>query len=151
MLISNIIMENVLACITVNSYYSCVCGEYPLPPEVLFDKNARPVDENTPTISNVRISGILARGVKGVGIYCYGLPEAPVSDLQISDVQMEIEGSEKGIGAVMAPDRVLSYGEGIFLENAEQIDMHNVQISCPGEKIILKNSHAITYNGQSMA
>jgi len=148
---SNIIMENVMACITVNEYYFCVCGDYPFPKEELFDPNPRPIDPSTPDISDIRISGILATGVKGVGIYFYGLPELPVRNVTISDVRLDVVGNDKGMSAVMAFDRTPSFGEGIFLENASNVDMSGVYVQCPWEKVVLKNADHITLNGEHLA
>lgn len=144
---NNIVMENVMACITVNEYYSCVCGEYPIPPEELFSPTPRPVDETTPCISDIRISGIMATNVAAAGIYFYGLPEMPIRNITMSDLQIEVTGYEKGYGTVMALNRKPSYGEGIFLENAEEITMSNVHVACPCEALTLKNVKNITLNG----
>ena len=149
-IVSNIIMERVGACITFNEYYNCFCGEPPFSREELFDKGARPVEESTPKISDIRINGIIAHDVRGVGIYFYGLPEMPIRGVTISDVRMEITKNEKGFNAIMAPDRERSHGEGILLENAEEITLTNVTLTCPGEKLILKNTRDITLNGKEI-
>ena len=73
-------MENVGAVITMNAYYCCVCGEYPFPQEMLFDEGPQPIDEMTPVISDIRINGITARNVLGVGIYLYADGENARSD-----------------------------------------------------------------------
>lgn len=144
---SNIIMENVGAVITMNAYYCCVCGEYPFPKEILFDEGPQPVDELTPYFSDVRISGITARGVTGVGIYLYGLPESPIENVTISDVSMDIIGCEEGFPPVSAFNRSLCHGEGIVIENAKGVTMQGVTLECKGERISLKNAENIYLNG----
>lgn len=144
--VNNIVMENVLACITVNEYY--VCGNYTSPKEELFDPEAREVNDLTPVISDVNISSVIARNVTGVGIYLYGLPEMPVRNVSVNNVQIEVSGSRDGIDAVMAYDREKSYGEGIFLENTRDIQLNGVSITCPGEKLTVKNSENVILNGE---
>ena len=80
----------------------------------------------------------------------YGIPEMPIRNVTISNVDMDITGSEKGIYAVMAFDREASYGEGVFLENTENISMNNISIRCSGEKITLRNSKNIVFNGNEL-
>ena len=145
---SNIIMENVGAAITMNQYYSCVCGEYPFPKEILFDEGKQPVDALTPRFSDIRISGILARGVKGVGIYLYGLPEQPIENVTISDVAMEITGCEGGFEPVMAYKRVRCNGEGVVLENVKNITVQGVHLQCRGEALTLKNAENVVLEGE---
>jgi len=147
---SNILMENVGAVITMNAYYCCVCGEYPFPKEILFDEGPQPVDELTPRFSDIRISGITARGVTGVGIYLYGLPECPIENLTVSDVSMEIVGCEKGFPPVSAFNRPLCYGEGILIENAKNVAMQNVRIECKEKELTLKNTENVTLNGETI-
>lgn len=148
---SNIIMENVGAVITMNGYYCCVCGEYPFPKELLFDEKQQPVDELTPRFSDIRINGITARGVRGVGIYLYGLPESPIENVTISDVSMEIVGCEDGFPAVAAFNRAPCNGEGIMIENAGDVTMHNVNLSCKGKQLTLKNARHVSLNGKTIS
>jgi galacturan 1,4-alpha-galacturonidase len=145
---SNIIMENVGAVITMNAYYCCVCGEYPFPKEMLFDEGAQPLDDLTPRFSDIRISGITARGVTGVGIYLYGLPESPIEKVAISDISMEIVGCEDGFPPVSAFNRPLCYGEGILIENASDVSILGANIRCSKERLILKNAKNVMLNGE---
>ncbi|MBR6633427.1 MAG: glycoside hydrolase family 28 protein [Clostridia bacterium] len=148
--VNNLIMENVIACVTINEYYSC--GLYTTPKEILFDTGKQPVTELTPIVSDVRISGIIARDITGVGIYIYGLPELPIKNVSISDVQMQVKGSEKGVTAVAAPGNPKVFGEGIMIRNAEGISMSNISISdCPSTKLFVENSTHVTLNGEDIS
>ncbi len=148
---SNILMENVGGVITMNAYYCCVCAEYPFPKEILFDEGPQPVDELTPRFSDIRISGITARGVAGVGVYLYGLPESPIENVTISDVSMEIVGCEDGFPPVAAFNRERCNGEGIILENVKNVSMQGVNLKCKGERLMLKSASSVTINGGSVA
>ena len=145
---SGILMENVGAVITMNQYYGCSCGEYPFPKEILFDEGPQPVDELTPRFSDIRISGIVARGVRGVGIYMYGLPERPIENVLISDVSMEIVGCENGFEPVMSHKKLRCNGEGIVLENARNIKLKGITLQCKGDALCLKNTEDVTLDGK---
>ena len=145
---SNILMENVGAAITMNQYYGCVCGEFPFPPEILFDEGAQPVDAFTPRFSDIHIHSILARGVRGVGIYLYGLPESPIENVTISNVSLQIEGCQTDFEPVMAYKKISCNGEGIVIENAEHIAMQGVNLHCKKEPLTFKNAKHVTLDGK---
>lgn len=147
--ISNIIMDNVMACITMNEYYSC--GVYDQSKKDIFDPCHREINELTPVIADINITGIIGQNIQGVGIYMYGLPELPIQNVVISDVHLNVTGVEKGVYAVAAPERELSYGDGIFMENTRNIKMNNVNINCIMEKTIIKNCRNINLNGKQIA
>lgn len=142
---NNIVMENVQAAITINEYYSCGAD---FSDEELFTDRAVPVTERTPIISGININGITGRGIIGVGIYMYGLPELPISNVTITNLDFQVEGSEDGIMAVSTINRPKSYGEGIFVENVQNVKINNVLIKCPKEEIIHMNCRNLEINGQ---
>jgi hypothetical protein len=144
--IDNITMENPLAAVTFNEYY--YYGVLSAPAEELFDKGRRDINPLTPTIKNVNITNIKATGVKGVGIYMLGLPEAPIENVRMENLSFEIEGSERGVGAVAALEREDSKGEGIFLENVKDVVIERVDIKCPLEKYVFKNTSGVKINGE---
>lgn len=144
---SGIKMDAVLAAITFNEYY--ICGASP-DDEELFSKEKMPVGEDTPRISGVIIRDIKATNVKGAGIYLYGLPEAPLSDIVMERLDISVSGCSDGIDAVMAPCRAKSYGEGIFLENVENVSIKDANITCPEEEIIVKNCRGVCVNGKNL-
>lgn len=147
--ISNIRMDGVHACITFNTYYNC--GKWNMPEEEIFSQEAKPVNELTPVLSDVVISNIRARDIKGVGIYMYGLPEMPVKNVTMKDVDLEVIGNAEGIHAVLAPNRKLVKGEGIFLENVENITLQDVSVQCTEEELTVKNGTGVTLNGEDIS
>lgn len=147
--VSNITMENVFACITMNEYY--VCGAKKEQWDWLFDVNPQPVTDKTPVITDLQITGILGKNISGAGIYMYGLPELPISNVVISNVNLDVVGSEEGVEVIMAPDRAPGYGEGIVLENVKNVDMSNVRITCTKEDLILKNCTNVQLNGKEIS
>ena len=136
-----------MACITVNEDY--VCGVFNQLKEVLFDPEPREINELTPVIKDVNITGIMGRNVQGIGIYMYGLPEMPIENVTISNVNFDIIGPQKEFYAVMAFSREPSWGDGVFMENAEK--MNHLNINCVSEKITLKNCENIFLNEVQIA
>ncbi len=147
--ISNIRMDGVHACITFNTYYNC--GKWNMPAEEIFSSEVKEVNELTPVLADVEISNIKAWNIKGVGIYMYGLPEMPVKNVTMKDVDLEVIGNEEGLHAVLAPDRKLVKGEGIFLENVENIIMENVSVRCTEEELTVKNGKQVVLNGTDIS
>jgi hypothetical protein len=84
---------------------------------------------------------------KGVGIYMLGLPEMPVKNVTMENLNFEITGNEAGVSAVSALDRERSKGEGISLENVENVVMNDVQISCSREMYVLNHVKNVMING----
>ncbi len=147
-IVNNIVMEKVKAAITINEYYSCGAD---FSDEELFTDRAVTVTEKTPVISGINMNGIIGRNITGVGIYMYGLPELPISNVAITNLDFQVEGSEEGIMAVSTINRPKSYGEGIYIENVCNVKINNVSIECPKEEIMHKNCRKLEINGQLLA
>ena len=148
LIISNIVMDHVQAAITVNEYYFCGAD---LSDREIFDVDKQPINSSTPKISDICISGVIARNVIGVGIYMVGLPECPIEDIVMNNVDISVLGVERGIDAVAAPNREKSRGEGIFLENADSIAMNAVHLRCPREPYTIRNCDNIQLNGKELS
>ena len=144
-IISDIIMENVLAAITFNAFYDCGI----INNENALNAEKQPVTELTPVISDININGIIAKGVKGAGIYMYGIPELPIKNIIMNDINIEVSGTENGVYVLCAPRREISMGEGVFLENTENIIMNNININSKGRKYVIKDSKNIVINGKT--
>lgn len=130
--ISDITMDNIMAAFTINEFYRC--GADLNDPDLPNPEKLTP-DEATPRIQGITLDKAVCRNVRGVGIYINGLPEMPVRDITIKNIDMEITGTQKGIEPIMAFERLRSYGEGIYLKNASTVNISDIGISCPKEKI----------------
>lgn len=53
-----------------------------------------------------------------------------------------------GIMAVSTINHPKSYGEGIFVENVQNVKINNVSMECPKEEIIHRNCRNLEINGQ---
>lgn len=88
------------------------------------------VDETTPCFRNIDIKHVICRGARRAA-YFNGLPEMPVSNVLIKD--MEINNAQEGI--------VINRTDGVTLEN--------IKISAKTHTFSGKNSKKLTVNGKT--
>ena len=123
--LNNLVMENVVCPFVFNMYYG---GRVAKPEEKYYwDKEPLPVDEHTPQLRDVFITGVRARGVTGAAAFFYGLPEMPVEGITIQDVVVEMgDGYVEECGMMAnSPELVKA---GFFLRNARNVDLRGVQV-----------------------
>lgn len=145
--ILNLIMENVMAAITINEYYRCGTSNDNLH---LSSFDMQPITSLTPSISDIVINGLMGKNISGAGIYMYGLPEKPIQNIVINNVSLQVVGTNTGVEPIMSFDHRKSYGEGIYLLNTQKIRIENSDIECPQRPITLLHSKDVTINGQKM-
>ncbi len=148
--VNNITMDNLFACITMNMFYVCGLTEKS-DREFLFGQTEKEVSDLTPVISDILIENIKATNVQGAGIYLYGLPEMPIRNVHIRNIELDVTGSEEGVEVVMAPGRANCHGDGIFLENVQDVELSDVSVTCTKEQLTLINSKDICLNGKQLA
>ena len=85
---SHLTMINNLCPLAINMFYCC--GTNRNEPE-FFSQEALPVKEDTPSIKDIVISGICARGCKASAGFIAGLPESPVENVVIEDSVFEVD------------------------------------------------------------
>ncbi len=136
--LTNLAMENVVCPFVFNMYYG---GRVALPEEKYYwDKSPLPVDERTPALRDVSITGVRARGVTGSAAFFYGLPEMPVEDVSISDVIVEMGDGYVEESGMMAnsPELVKA---GFYLRNANNVELKNVRlVGAETEKLLIDES-----------
>jgi len=98
------------------------------------------VDERTPMLRDVSITGVRARGVTGSAGFFYGLPEMPVEDVTISDVIVEMgDGYVEESGMMAEPPTLVK--AGFYLRNANNVALKNVQLlGAETEKLLIDDS-----------
>lgn len=124
--VSNIVMTDVLAPLTVNLYYGCGAWGDP----VVGDKGPRPVDQGTPAVRNLSLSNVVARGVKLAAAFVYGLPESPVVNLTLRDVHVEMDPQWSEAGeAEMADGLPQLSRHGFWARNVEGLALSGLKIT----------------------
>ncbi|MBN1887677.1 MAG: glycoside hydrolase family 28 protein [Thermoflexales bacterium] len=123
--VTNIVMTGVLCPFTMNLYYACgAWGD-----EVVSDKRPRPVTEGTPHFRHIHLANITARGARYAAAFLYGLPEAPVEDVSLSDVSISMSPDAEEGYPEMADDMELMQRAGLFIRNARGLRLHNVEVT----------------------
>ena len=122
--LTNLTMENVVCPFVFNMFYGC--GTKP-EDKYVWDKEPYPVDESTPCLRDVSISGVRARGVTSCAGFFYGLPEMPVEGVSLQDVVVEMGEGYIEDPAMMGncPDLKKA---GFFLRNAVDVDLRGVRV-----------------------
>lgn len=88
------------------------------------------VDETTPAFRNIDIRHVICRGARRAA-YFNGLPEMPVQNINISD--MEVNNAQQGI--------VINRTDGVKLDN--------IKVSAKTHTFDAKNSKNVTVNGKT--
>ena len=148
-IISNIIMTKVLVPFVINGYYQCGAGVRE-DDMSLFSLEELPVEDNTPSISNIIMVNIRATNVTASAGYIYGIPEKPVSGLSISNYSVDMvdtdeELKDKPIMAFHAP---YTRGEGFFCTNISDSVFRNISVKVvngPGMEFVNADDVQISY------
>ena len=95
-----------------------------------------PVDSSTPAVRDVSVSHLSVYRAGAAAGFIYGLAEMPVKDVRLSDCVISMDpGAEPGMPAMMTQLEPMK-GQGFFIRNAENIELHRVQIrNCEGELV----------------
>lgn len=123
--LTNLVMEKVMCPFVFNMYY--FCGKDGKLKHV-WDKAPYPIDEGTPALRDVAISGVRARKCTACAGFFYGLAEMPVEGVTMQDVVVEMDpNGGSGRPAMMdgCPDM---HCNGFFLRNAVGVDLRGVKV-----------------------
>lgn len=81
--ISNLVMNGVMCPFVINQFYFCGEGGKE---KYVWDKEPQPIDDNTPYVRRIYLSNISAVDATAAAGFFYGLPEAPVEDVHLSNI-----------------------------------------------------------------
>ena len=136
--LTNLYMENVVCPFVFNMYYG---GRIAKPEEKFYwDKAPQPVDEGTPALRDVSITGVRVRGATACAAFFYGLPEMPVEGVSLRDVVVEMGDGYVEEAGMMANSPDLRRA-GFFLRNAKKVDLRDVKVTgVVGEMMLVDDS-----------
>lgn len=126
--IANIIMEDVRVPLAINLRYHCG-GAQGNP--IVADRGARPVDEGTPHLRRLSLTGLSARGAVVAAAWIEGLAEAPVEDLHLSDVYIELApgaAASKPEAPEMADGMPVMAGAGFLARHVKGLRLDRVEV-----------------------
>lgn len=144
--ISNIIMRNVMAPLTINEFYGmsgAVNDNY-------LSKQQQPIDAGTPVIDNIKLSGIIVTDAHSVAAFIYGLPESPVTNVSLSNFTVTMDGSSKASEPEMIEGSIAYADAGMWIENTKNLELDNLEIinSKTGKFIHKQNNLGLTGDKQ---
>lgn len=118
----NIEMNHVRHCLAINMFYHC---DPDGKSEYVQTRNALPKDEMTPQIQNIEISKMNAKDIRGCGIFMYGLPESKIANVTITGCHLSFCNERINEVPEMLEDFDVIPNLGIFIENADAINMED--------------------------
>ena len=112
--ISNLVMKGVMCPFVIHQFY--FCGENGKE-KYVWDKEPQPVNDTTPFIRRIYLSNISAVDATAAAGFIYGLPEAPVEDVNLSNITVYMaKDCVPGMPAMMT-DLEPMKGRGFFCCN----------------------------------
>ena len=121
---TGIVMHDVICPIVINMRYCC--GKDGKSAYVS-DPNTLPVDERTPYVRRVRLGNIVATNVRSAAGCLYGLPEAPLEDVSISNTQIFLTESEPDYPVMDMVQKPVTLA-GLTAEHVSGLHLSDVRI-----------------------
>ena len=125
--VQNIVMTEVDCPLVMNLYYTCgATGDWA---EVVGDPEARPMDETTPRIRRISLCGITVSRARLAAGSLIGLPEAPIEDISLRDVRIDMVEADKPSKAAMSFQCPASSGAGFMARHVDGLSLNNVSVN----------------------
>lgn len=122
--VSDITMNNVICPISINMYYRC--GD---PDPIAFSLLPQPINDLTPEISDVSISGLKVTNARASASFIVGLPERPIKNVVIKDCDIQLTDKvEKGLEIEMCRGIEMNDYRGIRIINSE-VSVENTKVN----------------------
>ncbi|MEP3046121.1 MAG: glycoside hydrolase family 28 protein [Roseibium sp.] len=128
---TNVEMDHVATAVSANAFYFCDADGKS---DAVQSRTPGPVDELTPQIKDIRISNVVASNVQLAAVALLGLPEAPLSQIYIENMQVTFDPHAEADVPLMACQVPACRHQGVLAEYAEVIGEIN---------IISKDSHDV--------
>jgi len=117
-------MHKVTNCFTVNMFYYCDPDGRS---DYVSSKKCLPKDNETPTVRNIKISNVQATDIKGSAIFIAGLPESPVTGVNVENSTFEFSKDRPLQCPEMMEDEVLIPKLGVYTYNTEDVNFKNTK------------------------
>ncbi len=131
--VNNIVMRDVMCPFVMNMYYFCGARGKE---KYVWDKDAYPVDERTPSFKRIYIDNVTAVNVHACAGYFYGLPEMNLEDISLSNISVHMAQDAKPGVPIMADGIGEMVKKGFIVKNAKDTYFHNVHVkNCDGKEI----------------
>lgn len=123
----NLVMDRVLAPLTINLYYNC--GARAADAAGLFSKNPEPVSPLTPTMRNIKVTNLVAGNCRASAGFVVGLPESKIANLILENctISLAAEG--------LVPVRQSEMYQGIDETENRGLRLKNVECSLNGVRV----------------
>lgn len=120
----NLVMERVLAPLTVNLYYNCGAKAEDAP--ALFSEEAAPMTALTPKFRNITLSNLVATDCRSSAGFVVGLPESPIENMRLENCRISIAAGD------LAPVRHAEMYEGIATPEERGLRLRHASCSLDG-------------------
>lgn len=127
---SDIEMDSVLTPFVVNSYYFCDPDGHA---EAVQTREAKPVDDSTPFIGDLKFRNIRATGASAAAAYIEGLTERKIDSVCFENVDIAFDPGAEGAKPAMTEGVGLCVRRGFMIRNVEKLSLSGVKVSnCDG-------------------
>lgn len=120
----NIRMEGVLTPIAINMWYNCCDPDRES--EYVWSREKMPVDERTPYLGSFRFRNILCEEAHAAACYADGLPEAPIGEIVMENVNVSFAPEAKPAVPIMKNFAEPCCRLGLYFDNVGRVELHNV-------------------------
>ena len=134
----NIRMEGVLTPIVINLWYNCCDPDRES--EYVWSRECLPVDDRTPQMGSFHFKNLVCTDAEVAACYIDGLPEAPIEEVTIEDVQIGFSPNARPGIPMMENFAKPRCRLGLYLDNVRHIAIKNVKLeNVDGEKLIVNH------------
>ena len=123
-LFEKVMMDGVKMPLIVNSMYFCdPDGHDPW----VQSREAKPVDETTPRIGEIRFEQVEAEGCKACAAYVLGLPELPAEHIALKNCSFRFDPEAEALTPAMADGVEPCRKRGLILKNVGKVTLDHVR------------------------
>ena len=142
----NIRMEGVLTPIAINLWYNCCDPDRES--EYVWSREHLPVDERTPHMGVFHFRKLTCTGAEVAACYIDGLPEAPIEEVTLEQIQIDFAEDAKPGVPIMENFARKRCRLGLYLDNVKHIRVKDVTLTgVEGDKLIADHYEKLETDG----